>query len=171
MVGMFDRVIGKVVCWNRNWRWGSLPCLCNAVCRCTRIQEMFICIRNQNCLIWACHWGVLQIRSYWDVPPRCCVCDQTTEIRLSQRGSFRHWTGQRKGQVKTTEIAQATSRNGCQDSSVGIGTCYGQDGLGFKPRRGRDFSHYPRSAPWSDQPPVEWEQPTAGTWRWPHTAI
>jgi hypothetical protein len=46
----------------------------------------------------------------------------------------------------------------CRDSSVGIATRYGLDGQGIKSRWERDFSHLPRPALGSTQPPKEWIQ-------------
>ena len=46
-------------------------------------------------------------------------------------------------------------RNG-RDSSVGIATRYGLDGLGIESRWGRDFLHPSRPALEPTQPPVQW---------------
>jgi hypothetical protein len=43
-----------------------------------------------------------------------------------------------------------------QDSSVGIVTGYGLDGLGIESRWGRDFSHLSRPALGPIHPPVQW---------------
>ena len=43
-----------------------------------------------------------------------------------------------------------------RDSSVGIVTSYGLDGLGIECRWGRDFPHLYRPALGLTQPPVQW---------------
>jgi hypothetical protein len=43
-----------------------------------------------------------------------------------------------------------------RDSSVGIATRYGLDGLGIESQWGRDFQHPSRLALVSTQPPVQW---------------
>ena len=43
-----------------------------------------------------------------------------------------------------------------RDSSVGIATRYGLDGLGIESRCGRDFPHPSRPALWFTQPPIQW---------------
>jgi hypothetical protein len=43
-----------------------------------------------------------------------------------------------------------------RDSSVGIATRYGMDGLEIESRWGRDFSHLSRPAVGANQPPVQW---------------
>jgi hypothetical protein len=42
------------------------------------------------------------------------------------------------------------------DSSVGIATGYGLDGLGIESWRGWDFSHKSQQALGLSQPPVQW---------------
>jgi hypothetical protein len=44
----------------------------------------------------------------------------------------------------------------CQDSSVGIATRYGLDGLGIESRGGRDFPHPSRPAIGPNQLPMKW---------------
>jgi hypothetical protein len=44
------------------------------------------------------------------------------------------------------------------DSSVGIASGYGLDGLGMESRWGRNFSHLSRPALGLNQPPVQWVQ-------------
>jgi hypothetical protein len=42
------------------------------------------------------------------------------------------------------------------DSVVGIATCYGLDGPGIQPQRGRDFPHPSRMVLGSTQSPIQW---------------
>ena len=63
----------------------------------------------------------------------------------------------------------------CRDSSVGIVTRYGLDGLGIESRSGRDFPHPSVHALGPIQPPIQWVPgffsggKAAGAWRWPPT--
>ena len=43
-----------------------------------------------------------------------------------------------------------------RDSSVGIATGYGLDGLEIESRWGRDFPHRSRTALGTTQPPIQW---------------
>ena len=43
-----------------------------------------------------------------------------------------------------------------RDSSVGIATCYGLDGLGIESRWGRGFPHLSGPALGPTQPPTQW---------------
>ena len=57
-----------------------------------------------------------------------------------------------------------------QDSSVGIVTCYGLDGLGLNPSGGRDFPYLSRLALGPTQPPIQWipglsQDKAARAWR------
>ena len=53
-------------------------------------------------------------------------------------------------------LTQLTYLRGGRDSSVGIATRYGLDGLGIVSRWGRDFPHPSRPALGPTQPPVQW---------------
>jgi hypothetical protein len=50
----------------------------------------------------------------------------------------------------------AVSNSGGRDSVVGIETCYGLEGPGFKHRLGRDFPHLSRPAVRPTHSPVKW---------------
>jgi hypothetical protein len=70
-----------------------------------------------------------------------------------------HNDGDKENLVRITHrviwyICTDTWKNRGQDSSVGIATGYGLDGLGIESRWWRDFSHTSRPALGSTQPPV-----------------
>ena len=58
-----------------------------------------------------------------------------------------------------------------RDSSVGVATRYGLDGLGVESRSVRDFPHPSRPALEPTQPPIQWvKRPGRGVYHLPHIA-
>jgi hypothetical protein len=67
------------------------------------------------------------------------------------------------------DITWGTLAKGGGDSSVGIATSYGLDGLRIEFRWGRDFLHPSRPALGPTQPPIQWYRvfpggKAAGAW-------
>jgi hypothetical protein len=59
------------------------------------------------------------------------------------------------GERPDTQLKNYSLHNGT-DSSVGIATGYGLDGLGIESQYGRDFSYLSIPAVGPNQPPVKW---------------
>jgi hypothetical protein len=53
-------------------------------------------------------------------------------------------------------LRKVYAKNGGQDSSVSIMTCYGLDGPGIESQWGRDFLHKSSPALEPTHPPVQW---------------